>query len=325
MSAIITDHRWEIYGVVVLIAVLIYVLCRRKNVTETQPQKWYSPLLLVGIGVLVFGITKSQAAVRLQSLVIEARMTGFGEKLAYYQNPELRQAQLNAYLKKLNSTVNTSYRYRIPIGAETLRNTTQRLQTALIQPKLSEDTRQAASAAYGNLIALNASQETQHDVPFPTAGPSGYVINSNLDYTDKKLTIMGNHSSFVLSGGDISIEKSTMVFDGIDFQALRRYYQGILVTPDSSVVIRNGVVENLDQTLDGITWINVEFRNSMIRVKGHPFNLVNVTFNDCDLRWLVPFGGEVGIDLKNRIEKVNSQPITFAYLGSAVQPRPGQN
>ena len=140
-------------------------------------------------------------------------------------------------------------------------------------------------------------------------------VKATLDLSDKKVRFVGDNSLLILGDGDIIIRNSTVVFDGVSLRAPQPFRQAFYVVGSgSSVVVRNASVENLDQVLDGITWINVEFRHSMIKVQNGPFTLVNVTFTDCDLRWLQ--FNQLGLELSERIRQANGHAFSFGYTGT---------
>jgi hypothetical protein len=293
----------------------------KETIAPSRPHSAYFVFGALAIGMFIYDFSQSRFIPRIQTTVIDARLSNFDHRLSFAYQPGQGQAQLQSNFRKLGSIVDASYRYEIPIESTTLNSATQKVRTALNQPKLSESTKEAGWAAYGKLFGLAATQETRANVK--TSESFGYIINSNLLFKDQKLSIVGNQSPLVLGSGEIVIQNSTIVFDGIDFRAQQPYYEGLFVSSDSSVLIHDSTIENLTQMLDGVTWINVEFRHSIVKVRGGPFNLVNVKFTDCDLRLLAPpFAGPIGLDLKNRIEKANGQPITFGYEGSTPTSKP---
>ena len=216
-------------------------------------------------------------------------------------NPE---AHLRTHLEKISAIADTSYRYRIPINPTALSDMTDEVQPVLYQRVHSPETKQAAFKAYGNLASANAARDTTATTP----RSFGYVINSLLSFTNTRVSIIGNHTPIVL-GGAINIQSSTVVFDGIDIRGERPYFSGLFVSSDSNVVIRNATVEDLDVSLSGVTWVNVEFRHS--RIKGGPtrFTLVNVKFVDCDLNMLS------GWELQEKIQNAEGRAIDFAFIG----------
>jgi len=308
---------------VLAVGILLRSRLRRKPLSELTSPAEPSGLLFVCvaflIGIAIVGITQSSLVVRVQAKVIDARFRGLDEvgRAARYADPE---AHLRSRFQRLESIADTSYRYQIPVNSSTLADATREVKAALVEPKrLSESTKEAGWMAYGNLISLEAVQATKQ------VQPLGYVISSPFLLTDTKVHFVGEHSASLVLGDTIVIQRSTILFDGIDFQTSQPFLEALFVDSSSTVVVRNAVVTNLSQTLDAITWINVEFRHSMIKVNGGPFTLVNVKFVDCDLRWLPPsgpLGGQMGLELRQRISRANGQPITFAYQGTSLTTAP---
>jgi len=312
-----------LYCLLIAVGILLRPSIRktRPKVPKTilKPVRFRSVFISLAIGLCLFGISETNIIVRLQTALIDARIARFdqsGVSVYFFRTPERVDTQLRSRFHTLESIVDISYRYQIPVDQDNLSKAEQKVRTALNQPRLSETTKQAGWIAASRLSELSAVQATQGNTSPVQA--TGYIINSNLDLSDKKVRFLGNHSALIFGGGDIVVENSTVVFDGIDFRAQQPFRAAFYVIgSSSSVVVRNATVENLDQTLDGITWINVEFQHSMIRVNSGPFALVNATFKDCDFRWL-PLGGQAGMELLDRINKANGKPVTFAYEGIPV-------
>jgi len=279
-----------------------------------EPRNPFSALVLLLVALVVGGALQTGFVTRVQAVVLAARFAGLDQGIASFPlNPQEKEARLRSQFNKLTSLANVSYRYQIPVKQQTLASSTMQVRNALSRPGLSQDTKEAAWAAYGSLSGLAAAQETLNNKK--PVERSGFVINSPLVLQNQKVGLVGQRSALLLNA-EIFIENSVVTFDGIDLLASQPFFEGFEVGPHSSVVVRNSRVENLGQTLDGVTWINVEFHHSMIQMKGGPFTLVSVRFVDCDLRWLHPTGpegGEAGLELRQRITEANGQPITFAY------------
>jgi len=69
----------------------------------------------------------------------------------------------------------------------------------------------------------------------------------------------------------------------------------ILESPESRVLVADSKIENLTQGIGGVTWVNVDFVDCVIRFNGEPAFLGNVTFRNCKFefgndpasRWLL--------------------------------------
>jgi hypothetical protein len=268
--------------------------------TTTKNRGVVTLLATLAIGGATFVAVNAKLVPVLQAKNLEERIRRIyaPDSMTSYANPE---DHLRTHLEKINAIADTSYRYRIPINPTALSSMTDEVQSVLYRRVHSPETKQAAFQAYGNLASANAARDT-------TPRSLGYVINSVLDFTNTRISIVGNHTPIVL-GDAISIQNSTVVFDGIDMRGQSPFFLGLFVSPDSNVVIRNATVEDLDLTLSGVIWVNVEFRHSRIRGGPTPFALVNVRFVDCDLNMLS------GWELQEKIQSADGRTIDFAFKG----------
>jgi hypothetical protein len=292
----------------------------RKVPTETpistvQPGQFLNVSILATIAI-AFGFiitSKSDMLPKLQAKVIDARIERVNQTVAHAYailSPEQADTELRKRFQKLQSIADTSYRYQIPVDLDTLNKAEATIHASLKQPTLSPQTKQVGLIASAKLVDLAALRKTEAN----TEGPPSYVFNSAVEISDKNIRIKGDHSTITFGGGDFFIRHSTVVFDGINFRAEQPFREALYLGDSSSIVIvRDSTIENLDQTLDRVTWVNVQFQHSMIRIRGGPITLVNVSFKDCDLRWL--FLGPVAVDLREKIIKADGQPITFAFEG----------
>jgi hypothetical protein len=316
----VTAEAGGLYCLLIVGGILLRSSIRKAQTKEPriilEPVQSRSVSISLALGLALFGISQSNIIVRVQTALIDARIANFDRSSvsAYLlQTPDRAETQLRYRFQRLEAITDVSYRYQIPITPGSLSKAEEKVRTALRQPRLSEKTRQAGLVAYSKLNELGAIQATADNINPVKA--TGYVINSILDLSDEKIRFIGNHSALIFGDGEIVVQNSTAVFDGIDFRAQQSFREAFYVVGSgSSVVVHNATVENLAQTLDRITWINVEFRHSMIKVQNGPFTLVNVTFADCDLRWL-PRGGRAGEELLDMINKASGKPVTFAYEG----------
>jgi hypothetical protein len=301
------------------IFILYYVFAGNASVPDmTVPARPYLHHAVPIFAVVAVGFFSLSANTRIvsqvQAFIVDLRFVSVLRPPAMeafrIQSSEQAQAQLRMRFQKLQSIADISYRYEIPVDPNSLLKAQTMIQRSLKQPALSEETRQAgliASAKLTGVGALGKVETNSKELP-------SYPINSTVEISNQNIRFQGNHSR--ISGfGQFLISHSTVVFDGIDFVAEKPFGESFFfLDSDSTVVVRSSTIENIDQPLDGITWINVQFQHSMIRVNGGPFALVNVSFNDCDLRWLA-FNPPAS-ELLERITKANAQPISFAFEGS---------
>lgn len=249
----------------------------------------------------------------LQASIVDLRLSNVDKTTRHafaIQSPEQADIELRKRFQKFQSIADISYRYQVPIDPHSLGRAEVTIRTSLKRPALSPQTKQAGLIASAKFVDLAALSSTGPN----TMAPPSYVINSNLEFSDQNVRLKGDHAVITFGDGELDVVHSTVVFDGIDFRSERAFRQAhFLQDSNSTVIVRNGTVENLDQTLDHVILVNVQFRHSMIKLNGGPITLINVSFIDCDLRWLML--GPIGFELKEKITKANGQPITFAFEG----------
>ena len=313
----------------IAVCILYYVIAKKVPDLESAAPAFPSlrrtsiTLAIVLVGFLTIS-AQPRIVSKVQASIVDFRLSNFDKTITnafVIQSPEQADAELRKKFQKVQSIVDISYRYQVPVDPNSLNKTEARIRKSLERPSLSPQTKQLGLVASAGLADLAALKVTEGN----TETKAYYVINSVLDISNMKIRYLGNHSVFLL-GDYIVIRNSTVVFDGVDLKVQKPFMEAIALDANSKVIVRNSNVENLDQTLDGITWINVQFQHSMIRVKGGQVTLINVSFKDCDLRWLspsAPFGGPIGSELYQKIIEANGQPITFAaegYRGQTQKP-----
>jgi hypothetical protein len=309
----------SVFCSLVAIFVLYYIFAGKSSAPGLKtPAKPYLFRYTMSIFVIVvaglFSIsTHNKIVPQVQAAIVDLRLFSLTSAIphALYIRPsDQTQGLFRGRFQKLQSIADISYRYRIPVDPNRLVEAQKMIQSTLAVSGLSEETRQSGLIASAKLVDLATLRKTETN----TEEPLAYSLNSTVMLPNRTIRYQGNHSR--LSGsGQLEIAHSTVVFDGFDFEREKPFGEPFFIlSSDSTVVVRNSTIKNTDQPLDGIIWINVQFQHSMIRVNGGPFTLVNVTFNDCDLRWLT--FGPLGSDLQERIRKANGQPISFAFDGN---------
>jgi hypothetical protein len=305
----------------IAICILYYVFVKKPSNLEANspaiPTIWRTSVTLALLLLGFLTISRQPTIVsKVQASIVDFRLSNVDktvERAFTIQSPEQADMELRKKFQKIQSIVDTSYRYQVDVDPNTLSKTEAGIRKSVKQKSLSPQTKQAGLVASAGLADLAALKVTEGN----TETKAYYVFNTVLDISNTKIRFLGNHSAFLL-GDYIIIRNSTVVFDGIDLKVGKPFMEAIALDSNSKVIVRNSIVENLDQTLDGITWINVQFQHSMVKVKGGPVTLINVSFKDCDLRWLPPsgsLGGPIGLELRQKINEANGQPITFAFEG----------
>lgn len=291
--------------------------------SPTQPAQFSSVSMLTAVAIVLVsaGVLATQSIIlpRLQAAVVDTRLELWNRPTTHafiIQSPEQADKELRSRFQKVQAIADISYRYQIPVDPNSLDKAEATVRTSLKQPALRSQTKQAGLIASAKLVDVAALRSTVAN----TVKPPSYVINSMLEFSDKNIRWKGDHSPITFGSGEILISQSTVVFDGVDLRSEQPFKQALYVEGSRSrVIVRNSTIENLDQTLDGITWVNVQFEHSMIRIGGGSFTLVDVSFRDCDLRWL--FLGPVATELREKITQANGQPITFAFEGYPERPQ----
>jgi hypothetical protein len=307
-----------LYSLIALF-VLYYVFARKASPWEFTapaiPSLRHTALTLAVVLVGFLSVSVQIGIVpKVQASIVDLRLSIVDKTITHaftIQSPEQADTELRNKFQKVQSIVDISYRYQVPVDPNSLSKAEARIRNSLRRPDLSSQTKQAglvASAGLDNLAALRTTEGKTEPI-------ESYVLNSTLELSHKSIHFLGAHSALLFGSGDIVIRHSTVIFERINLRAERPFTEAIFLEDSNSrVIVRDGTVENLDQTLDGIIWINVRFQHSMIKLKGGPFALINVSFEDCDLRWL-PLGGPVFYELREKITKASGQPITFAFEG----------
>ncbi len=301
-----------------ILGVRLYSVIRKvpteTSVSPVQPVQFLNVSILATIAIAFGFIITSQSDVvpKLQAKVIDARLERVNQTVAHAYailSPEQADTELRKKFQKLQSIVDTSYRYQIPVEPSSLRKVEATTRTLLKRPTLSPQTKQVGLIAAAKLVDLATLRTTEAN----TERPPSYFINSMIEISDKNIRWKGDHSTLTFGAGELLIRNSTVVFDGINFRSERPFREALyLGDAASTIIVRDSIIENLDQTLDRVTWVNVRFQHSMIKLAGGPFALVNVSFADCELRWL---NGPVASDLRERITEAEGQPINFAFEG----------
>jgi len=143
----------------------------------------------------------------------------------------------------------------------------------------------------------------------------GFAISSLLQL-DKNAYFTGEHSLLAL-GDDIYVTRGAqVVFSGVDFLS-----QGgrLFVDRSSSLLVIDSIFQNGEEEINGITWVNVEFRNTVVTYNGGPLRLRNVKFVDCRLG-MPPF--RYPTEIADAITSNLKQPVNYAYEPDGGQDHP---
>ena len=258
---------------------------------------------------------------KMQATIIELRLQLFIANPTVYAAYAPDQ-QVQKRVQVINSIVDASSHNQIPVDPKLLAKAQTVLSDDLKARTVTSTTKQAGLITSAKMTGLIALAKTAGQT-FAPAGANagnrvGYFINSTLELNEKNLRLQGSPHAPLTFGDDgrIVISNSTIIFDGLDLRARQPYQEVLFLDSSSTVVVRDGTVENLDQTLDGVLWEDVRFEHSIVRVRGGGISLVNVSFDDCDLRWLA--FSKIGSELQEKIREAKGKPFSFAFEGDAV-------
>lgn len=233
-----------------------------------------------------------QVAFNLQGLIPSA-------ELARTLDP----AALKARFREADSLVNTAIEQRIPATPVLLKDAELKLRTTIQDARLPGDVRSLATSALvsferyaafsSTVVIVNApkivvSQDLTGYAPVTVPKPVWFE-GTGKDGATITVDFTGTHpayphpAAFVVAGAGAVLSK--MRARGKDSSPSFV----ILSSAQSSVLVSETKIENLTQQLGGITWINVDFVNSVIQYSGEPTYLGGVTFTNCRFE----FGNDV--------------------------------
>lgn len=243
-----------------------------------------------------------------QAVVANAALSYIATKFSSVHASEPSPSQVQANSRRLQLIAQNSVRDKIPVSPAGLDKAEQSLSGYLgRQTQLPAQTAQSAYSAVIDLqTAAFKTRVQEGDIKPREISKEGYPINSILTLS-RSAYFSGNHSLLVLGDDVIAENGAQVVFGGIDF--LLRGGR-LFAQPGSSILVTDAIVHGGDQYLDGITWANVEFRNTILVYHGGPIRLRNVTFTDCRLGF-PPIG--LPNDFVNAVTNNLRQPVNYVY------------
>jgi hypothetical protein len=287
---------------------------------ELQPRiaKRYIALFVVAWSILCFApLIRSD---QIQTMVVDARLSvaSFFVKRVFASN-----SSEDRLVKQLDRIQNVMYvRAKNGISADPV--ITERLQNEIAsgvrEKPLSESTKRKA---WSTLVALDTFNKfgNQNLQAFPVRGSMGLdelsdlLTHFNLSHG---LRIYGDPpgSELLLDGnvGFLWASSSPLVVEDLHVVGRPTNKAFLMVWKNETrALVRNSKIENVNQTLDGIIWDDVEFVNSFITTySGGAIYLQNVKFTNC--KFFFPRPGNSS-ELVKLIEEVGSRPVTYANAG----------
>jgi hypothetical protein len=307
---------WVLLSSIILVLVVCFV--RRANLVA-RPQ--YNPryqlfggtiAVLALIGLLNVDVPSVQS--RVADYTLRRAFGVFGT----VQASNLSVTQVQSRFRKIQTIVSSSTANQIPVNPATLNTAQATLSGYLNHSSLPEQTKQDAWRTTIDLQSLSLNRQAESG-----AISSRQISTSGLSYAsfvriDYDVYFKGDHTSITFNGGGIDIENATAVFDKIDFQATGAAFP-LIVGKDAKVFVIDSIFQGGLQTLDNITWSDVQFRDTQLRYSGGAIRLRNVSFTETRIEHIVTWG--LPIELDNLILKSNSQPISYVYEPPIVEKR----
>lgn len=246
--------------------------------------KYKLQFYLIGIVAAVFLLTMPVIDVNMyQAYLANAALEKLSIKFDTVQGATLKPEQVLANARRIQSIVSTSAANQIPLSPNVLNKTEKALSRYLKSADLPQQSKQAGYEAAVDLQSLAYTRGVQVGSIQPQLANQAYVLNSVVRIKDQNAYFQGNNTpiAFGVGGGGFYVENGSIVFDKIDFRGMLDFPPGLEVGPGGSIVVIESTMEGGMQPLEGITWINVEFRNMKIGYYGGPLRLRNVTFTNC--------------------------------------------
>jgi hypothetical protein len=278
-----------------------------RNLTKTDVESTVNPIR-VDIAKLTERLRK-QTAFNLESLIPPA-------ELARVLDP----AVLKARFQEANALITTAISERIPATPALLEKTQMKLQTTLTDTRLSGDMRMAATTALVGFEAYNVfssailvvnvpkiflSQDATIYAPVTVDKPV-WLEGTGKNGATITIDFSGPHptyplpAAFAIAGGSAILSK--MRARGTDSAP-----HFLIASDQARVLVSEVAIEGLTQELGGVTWINVDFVNAIIRYNQKPTYLGNVSFKNCKF--------EFGSDAASTwlLDRISQQaPVTLA-------------
>jgi hypothetical protein len=277
---------------------------RSRESTKSDIENAVSPIRK-DLAVLTERVRK-EVAFNLQSLVPSPQLAR-----------ALDPAVVKARLQEADSLIASAIEERIPTSPAILRITQDKLHATAEDPMLSRELRATAAGTLVRFEAYNVfsaitvvvnapkiviSQDGTTYAPvtvdrpiwFEGTGKDGATLTVDFTVTHPPYP---HPAAFVLARGNGLLSKMHLRGKENSPHFL------ILKSRESRALVADSKIENLTQGLGGITWVNVDFVDSVIRFYGEPTFLGNVTFRKCKFefgndpasRWLLSkLGGQQG-------------------------------
>jgi hypothetical protein len=299
----------------ILLFLIIYVVRGRAQVSP--PPKfhfWFYALGTASAVLLLMMVNIDVPA--FQAYVADAALNHLSVKFDSVKAATLPPDQIQASVRRIQSIVTASVKADVPVNPNTLQKTRNALSNYLRKEKIPPQVRQAGYSTALDLQSFGYTREAQTGAiatpPISSIARKisdvGYGINSVLDIDQRDIFIKGDHSLFVL-GDSIVVSKVTAVFKGVDFD-VRGANPPLALGQGGTLVVIDSIFQGGRQSLDNISWIDVQFRDMQPEYHGGAIRLRNVSFTGLNRDWVLI---TLPHDLAELILESGGKPINYVF------------
>jgi hypothetical protein len=277
----------------------------------------YSPALATFLLAISLASMMFIGAPNFQAKVVDFRFDRLTKQIRSVEAAYPFQDTAAHPFEQLLSTVETTARYNVPVDTRRVERARNAIADSLSSKHLPESEKRSAWAtmaglgAYADYRSIEQGGLGPRPVRLGKTDPNeAFVLSSHVELKDVPAWFVGTQSNVQIGDVGFILTNAKAIFDDLRFQGEYSGAIPILVKDASSkVLVRNSAFRSVTQDLQGVSWQNVQFSDSIILYSGGPVNLYMVKFQQCNLQ----FGGDqISQELKMRILSANGQPISFA-------------
>ncbi len=257
---------------------------------------------------------------KVQAAIVNQRLETAASSVEPDKATSLSGNQLKTNFQRIIAIASNSTQFKIPANPDLVEKVKNNLEATLKSVNPSrEDVRRTGVAAFVALVAYARANNVLIAVNVPTIllphGETGNSMISQVPLKNGAAWWQGSAQGSAIfampnpSGEPVfPVSHSSVVFNGVNFNAfgMRRAFVG--TDNESQVVIMNATIEGAAQKLDAIVWLNIKFKNSQIIYRGGLLYLGDVTFENCQFQF--------GTDTESKkvlaqIQAAGNQPVTL--------------
>jgi hypothetical protein len=270
---------------------------------------------------LVFAISLSFmmfiSAPKFQAKVVDFRFDRLTKQILAVEAASLSQDRKKPPFEQVLSAVRSTATFNLPVDTKRVERARDAIAESLSSKELPESTKvsgweaMAGLGAYADYRSIQQGGQVPRPVWLGKTGPNeAIVLSSPVELKDKPAWLTGAQTKVLIGDLGFILTNARVIFDDIRFEG---EYSGaipiMLEDSESKVLVRNSTFKNVRQNLQGVSWENVQFSDSVVFYSGGPVNLYMVKFQQCRLQ----FGNDsISQELQLRILSANGQPISFA-------------